>query len=95
MKENKIIATASEMSNLIGMYAFRVEEGFVKRRYFIAGKANNEYFIVQAISAMTGEPNVAKLWTIKELLELYIIPTREIADEVMADCIKNGWRYFL
>jgi len=95
MKENKIIATASEMSNLVGMYAFRVEDGVIKRRYFIAGKANNEYFIVQAVNAMTGEPNVAKLWTIKELSELYIIPTREIADEIMEDYRKNGWRYFL
>jgi len=87
--------TASEMSNLVGMYAISLsEDGYVKHKLYIMGKANNNYFICQFLSAIDGEPNVAKLMTVEDLLEYYILPTIEIANMCLADYYKHDkWRW--
>jgi hypothetical protein len=89
-------STASEMSNLVGMYAFLIKEEKIRARVFIRGKANNTYFICQVISAMTGEPNIAKLMTAQELVEWVIIPTQDLANSIYNDyCDSGRWRYGL
>ena len=92
MEINKI-GTASEMSNLVGMYAFLVIEDKIKAIVFVAGKADNRYFICQAVSPLTGEPNVAKLMTIDQLKDWVILPNAVDAQNVLDDYHKNGWRY--
>ena len=93
MEPIKVIGTASEMSNLVGMYAFLIEEDKIKARIFITGKADNTYFICQVISPLTGEPNIAKLMTLEQLKNWIIITKRDLANEVLDDYFKNGWRY--
>ena len=93
MEPIKVIGTASEMSNLVGMYAFLIEEDKIKARIFITGKADNTYFICQVISPLTGEPNIAKLMTLEQLKNWVIITKRDLANEVLDDYFKNGWRY--
>lgn len=93
MERTKIIVGNSEMSNLVGMFAFFIKEEKVKARIFIIGKADNSHFICQFISPFTGEPNVAKLLTIDELKDWVIIPSQELADEIFRDYCQNGWRY--
>ncbi len=93
MEPIKVIGTASEMSNLVGMYAFLIEEEKIKARIFITGKADNTYFICQVISPLTGEPNIAKLMTLDQLKNWVIIPKQDLANEILADYYKNGWRY--
>ena len=93
MKPIKLIGTASEMSNLVGMYAFLIEEDKIKARIFIIGKADNTYFICQVISPLTGEPNIAKLMTLEQLKNWIIIPKQDLANKILADYFKNGWCY--
>lgn len=42
---------------------------------------------------LTGEPNVAKLMTLDEISGWIIIPTQKIANDLIYDYEKNGWRY--
>ncbi len=92
-KSIKIIGTASEMSNLVGMYAFMLEDNKIKARIYITGKADNRYFICQVISPLSGDLNIAKLMTLDQLKDWIIIPNQELANEILADYFKNGWRY--
>ena len=93
MEPIKVIKTASEMSNLVGMYAFLIEDDKIKARIFIIGKADNTYFICQVISPLTGELNIAKLMTLEQLKNWIIIPKQDLANEILDDYFKNGWRY--
>lgn len=92
-KNIKILNTSSEMSNLIGMYAFLFIDGKIKSKILIIGKANNTYYICQFISAISSDLNIAKLFTIEELKNWIIIPNQKIANEVLEDYYKNGFRY--
>ena len=91
MEQIKVIGTASEMSNLVGMYAFLIEDHKIKAKVFITGKAYNTFFICQAFSAITGEANVAKLLTLEQLKDWVIIPTKDLANEIIKEYAKNGW----
>lgn len=76
----KVIGTASEMSNLVGMYAFVLEGKQIKKYIYICGKADNNHFICQAISPLTSQPNMAKLKTIEQMKEWIILPDAYIAN---------------
>jgi len=94
MKGIKPIATASEMSNLVGMWAFLVKNDQIKVIVFVTGKADNKYFICQVVSPLTGEPNVAKLMTLDELREWVIIPTQSVADYILDNYYKDHkWNF--
>jgi hypothetical protein len=94
MTDIKIIGTASEMSNLVGMYAVLLDsEDVIIAKIFITGKADNRYFICQVISPFDGTGNVCKLMTLEQLKDWYIIPTKEVFAEILNDYLKNGWRY--
>lgn len=96
-KENskiKVVASASEMSNLVGMFAFLIKDEKIQAKVYIVGKADNTHFIAQIISPLTGEPNIAKLMTIEQLKEWIILPNAEIANEMLEDYHRQGrWRY--
>jgi hypothetical protein len=89
----KVIGTQSEMSNLVGMYAFLLKDEKIEARIHILGKANNENFICQIISPFNGHGNICKLMSVEALKEWTIIPTFELANEIYNDYLKNGWRY--
>jgi hypothetical protein len=78
------------MSNLVGMWAIIWDnEGKLKAKAFIQGKADEKYFIVQAINALTGEPNVAKLMTIEQMIDWTFLPNLEVAQFVFDDYYDN------
>ena len=90
MKEIKAIPTQSQMSNLVGMFAFKLDSNRkITRKVYILGKADNEHFICQYISPLDGVPNIARLLTIAELKHWVIIPTMQIAEEVLEDYHKD------
>ena len=91
MTYKKLTATTSEMSNLVGMYAYFIDKNDKKKAtIFIKGKADNKYFICQFVSVL-GDPNIAKLMTLDELKDWVIIPNVEIANETIEEYVKNGW----
>ena len=55
--------------------------------------ADNNYFICQVISPLTGQLNIAKLMTIDQLKDWIIIPTKDLVNEISNDYYNNGWRY--
>lgn len=80
------------MSNLVGMWAFiwsDDEQTKLHRTVFIYGKADEKHYIVQAINALTGEPNVAKLKTIEDMKDWTFVPTVELVKELRADLEKH------
>lgn len=82
--------------NIIGMWAFIWDEDTLVRRLFIYGKADENYYIVQAINALTGEPNVCKIFHIDEMKEWVFYPNRELVDEVFNEyCDRKINRYKL
>lgn len=86
-----------EKYNLIGMYAIVfLEEQYKGKTYtvFITGQATDDTFIVQVVSPLTGQPNVARLVNIKDMKDWLILPTREIADEVLEDWRKSDCKNF-
>lgn len=86
MSNLKVIATQSTMSNLVGMWAIVWgEDGKMKATVFIKGKADEKYFIVQAVAPLTGEPNVAKLITIEQMIDWTFLPDLETANWVIGD----------
>ena len=93
MEEIKVIGTASEMSNLVGMYAVNVVNEKIHHMVKVIGKADNQYFICQFISPLTGEPNVSKLITLDQLKDWYVIHTYELFSQITKDSYKYGWRY--
>lgn len=94
MKNNKTIVTASTMSNLVGMYAAVWIEDSLKYQVYICGKANENLYIVQAINALTGEPNVAKLVSIDQMKDWDFLPTMDIATMYFSDYEKKKERRY-
>ena len=92
---NRIVATASEMSNLVGMYGVLIVENKIGERILVIGKADSEHFIIQYISMLDGSFNVAELVTIKELRRWIFIPNLELFNEMLTDYFdnQNTWRY--
>jgi hypothetical protein len=88
MATKQVVATGT-MSNLVGMWAHIWKGDILWRRVFIQGKADNGYYIVQFINALTGAPNVARIVNISEMTDWQILPTIEIADEVYEDYGKH------
>lgn len=86
MNNRKTTITQSTMTNLVGMRALIWDnEGSLKAKAFICGKADEKYYIVQAIDTFTGNPNVAKLMTIEQMIEWTFLPTSEITEYVLKD----------
>ena len=87
------IGAVAEMSNLVGKYAFLVIEDKIEAIVFVAGMEDDRYFICQAVSPLTLEPNVSKLMTIDQLKDWVILPNAFDAQNALDDYHKNGWRY--
>lgn len=86
---------SNETKDLVGMHVYLIEKGEIKKRAYIMGRANSNYYIVQAINEVTGDPNVARLMHVKELAKWHIMPTTEIANYTFDDYLDNDnkWRY--
>jgi hypothetical protein len=92
---SKTIVSASEMSNLVGMFALLVDvkSKSILKKCYIKGKASNKFFLIQAIG-MFGTPNVCKLITVDsltndELGQWYYVPDNCI-DDILDDYYSNG-----
>lgn len=83
MKNSKVdvISTGSTMSNLVGMWAVvwtdDIAQERIKCTVFIYGKADEKYFLVQAINSINGEPNIAHLRTIEQMKYWTFLPTEQ------------------
>lgn len=87
----KQITPIGKMSNLVGMWALIIDENEkLKSTVFIYGKAEDEIYIVQAVGALDGVPNIAKLIHVSKMMDWIFLPSREIADDVINDYRKNG-----
>lgn len=91
--ETKIDKPVRENTNLVGMYAFLIKDKTLLSRVYVLGKADDTHYICQFISPLTGEYNIANILSVEELKYWQIIPTLELANEVLQDYYKNGWRY--
>ena len=85
----KVQLPNAKMSNLVNMYAFVWEGDNIINRVFIYGKADESHFLVQAISAIDGTPNICKLKTIEEMKDWIFYPTKELADFCYEDWCKH------
>lgn len=86
----KQLVVTGKMSNLVGMWAHIWQNDEVLfRRVFIQGKADDNYYIVQFLNVLTGEPNVARIVNISQMVDWQILPSKEVADEVYNDYVKH------
>ena len=82
MKTVKNINANGTMSNLVGLWAvIRNEEGKIKNTVFIYGKADDEHFLVQAVSALSGEPNVIRIVHLRDMIEWVFYADSELLGE--------------
>jgi len=93
-EKTKLIATASEMSNLVNCYALLIRDQKLIAQAFVLGKASNEYFILQFVSPLDGNPNICKLKKLDELTEWVFIPNKDLAEQMLDDYYKHKiWRF--
>lgn len=90
----KQITPIGTMSNLVGMYAIIWNDEKYKNVLFILGKADDQYYIVQGISVMTGEPNVCRLVKIEDMAGWTFYPNRAIIDDCLRDFDRHGVNRF-
>ncbi|MBC3788659.1 hypothetical protein [Spirosoma utsteinense] len=81
-------------TSLVDMWANIWQGDTLFRQVFIMGKADDNYYIVQFLNVLTGEPNVARVMHISQMLDWQFLPTKEIAEEVMADYRKHKTNRF-
>lgn len=95
-EKTTVNVTQSTMSNLVGMWAAIWNGDELKNKVFICGKADEKYYIVQVLGALTGQPNIAKLVTVEQMKEENwdFFPTKEIAQEVLGDYMDKGIRRY-
>lgn len=82
MKTIKNINANGTMSNLVGLWAvIPCKEGKIKYAVFIYGKADDEHFLVQAISMLSGEPNAIRIVHLRDMLGWTFYNNSEMLDE--------------
>jgi hypothetical protein len=91
MKTVKNINANGTMSNLVGLWAvIRNDEGKIKNTVFIYGKADDEHFLVQAVSALSGEPNVIRIVHLRDMIEWVFYANSELLGEEHVNEIRQG-----
>ena len=91
MKTVKNINANGTMSNLVGLWAvIRNEEGKIKNTVFIYGKADDEHFLVQAVSALSGEPNVIRIVHLRDMIEWVFYADSELLGEEQVNEARQG-----
>lgn len=91
MKTMKNINANGTMSNLVGLWAvIRNEEGNIKNTVFIYGKADDDHFLVQAVSALSGEPNVIRIVHLRDMIEWVFYADLELLGEEHANEARRG-----
>lgn len=84
-------AKAKDYNTIVGMWALILnEDQTIFRRVFIYGMVQPGLYIVQGISALTGESNIAKLVPVERMGNWIFLPDKEIAEWVDSDASKNG-----
>jgi hypothetical protein len=91
----KNINANGTMSNLVGLWAvIRDEQGKIRHRVFIYGKADENHFLVQAVSALTGEPNVIRIAKLQDMVDWVFYDNPELlADECQREFEQGSVRY--
>ena len=91
MRTTKNINANGTMSNLVGLWAvIRNEEGKIKNTVFIYGKADDEHFLVQAVSALSGEPNVIRIVHLRDMIEWVFYANSELLGEEHVNEARQG-----
>jgi len=79
------------MSNLVGLWSvIRNKDGKIKNAVFIYGKADDEHFLVQAISALSGEPNVIRIVHLRDMMEWVFYANSKLLMEEIANEARRG-----
>lgn len=91
----KNINANGTMSNLVGLWAvIRDEHGKIKHRVFIYGKADENHFLVQAGSALSGEPNAIRIARLDQMTDWVFYDTPELlADECQREFEQGSVRF--
>ncbi len=97
MKAVKNINANGTMSNLVGLWAvIRNEKGKIKNVVFIYGKADDEHFLVQAVSSLSGIPNVIRIVHLRDMIEWVFYANSELLWEERENEARQGRaRYIL
>lgn len=85
----KLITTQSEMSNLVGMYAFEIKDQSLSRIFYVTGKADATHFILRAISPLSGDMNYCTLYTIQEMNNMVFYPDEKDIDYRLENLISG------
>ena len=87
----KNINANGTMSNLVGLWAVILnEEGKIKNTVFIYGKVDDEHFLVQALSALSGEPNVIRIVHLRDMIEWVFYANSELLGEELENESRQG-----
>lgn len=87
-KTVKRINANGTMSNLVGLWArIRCEKQYT---VFIYGKASDDYYLVQAVSALSGQPNVMRIVHLMDMLEWSFFADSDILQDDLDFDLKNG-----
>jgi hypothetical protein len=82
--------------NLVGSWALVWKDNKLLCKLFIYGKADESHYIVQALGAITGDPNICKVFHVSEMKDWVFAPTKEIAEEILDDYYttkKNRYKF--
>ena len=89
MKTDKVIAPTGKMSNLVGLFALLWSGNDLIKTLFVKGKVDDEHYLIQFVSPVTGEPNVCRIVHIKNMLDWTFYPA-DIVEHCLADYQKDG-----
>lgn len=78
------------MSNLVGCWALVWDQEQLRHTVFVYGKADDSVYLVQFINALTGEPNLLKLYHLKDMMAWDFFDNRELLDEILAKYHDSG-----
>lgn len=83
--------TNKQEFGLVGLWAIiRDESGKCKRRVFIYGEAGEGRYLVQAVSALDGSPNVIRIASVEDMVGWTFYSSSELMDEEVENLNRTG-----
>lgn len=89
----------NSQTDLVGMYAFilsadeKLQDKKIEYTMYIAARVNENNYLVQMISPLTGERNIAKIVSIGDMLNWTFVPDEQLADHIIKQTQEKGWKY--